>query len=79
MFCPHSKVYCSYETTSQKLKLSSKAFNKGRLEQNTDELLEKSQKLYDETVNTLTTNGGFRTRGHIVSKHEQDYWRPSCF
>ena len=67
MLCVYSKTYCCYDTTSQKLKFTSKAFNKRVLEQGSDGLLEKFRKALDDAVNIRSTNRDFRTKDQTVA------------
>ena len=71
MLCLCSKTCCCYDVTSDKLKFSSKHFNKRVREQSGDGPLEKYRKVLNEKVNITSNNRGFRTSNHSVATYEQ--------
>ena len=71
MLCLSSETHCSYDVTSDKLKFSSKGFNKRVLEQSGDGPVEKYRRVLNEKVNITSNNGGFRTNNHTVATYEQ--------
>ena len=71
LLCVCSKTYCCYDVTSNKLKFSSKGFNKRVLEQSGDGPLEKYRRVLNEKVNVTSNIRGFPTINHYVATYEQ--------
>ena len=65
------KIYCCYDTTSNKLKLSSKGLNYQIQQQSGDGPLEEFREVLDERVSSTSTNKGFRTKDHTVAIYEE--------
>ena len=66
-----SKTYCCHDTTSNKLKFSSKGLNKGVLQLSGERSLEKYRKVLDDAVKIKSANRGFWTKDHTVATYEQ--------
>ena len=64
VLCHCSKSCCCYDTTSNKLKFSSKGLHKQIMEQSGDGYRETYLKILHETVNITSTNRSFRTKVH---------------
>ena len=79
MLCLCSKTYCCFDVTSKKPKFSSKGLNRPVLEQSGDGPLEKYRRVFNEKVNVISNNRGFRTNNHSVPTYEQVEKGPSYF
>ena len=66
VLCLCTNTYCCYDVTSNKLKFSSKGFNKRLLEQSGDGPVEKYRRVLNETVNVTSNSRAFRTKNHSV-------------
>ena len=71
MLCLCSKIFCCYDSKSQKYKFSSKGQNKRALEDSGDSPMAKYRQVLDEAVNLKSTNRGFKTINHAVATYEQ--------
>ena len=71
MLCLCSKIYCCYDSNSNKCKLSSKGLNKRTLEDCGDGPMAKYRKVFAEFINITSTNRDFRTVHHSVANYEQ--------
>ena len=71
MLCLCSKIYCCFDVTSNKLKLSSKNLNKRVLEQSGNGPLEMNRRVLNQKVNVTSNNRGFRTNNQSVATYEQ--------
>ena len=71
ILCLCSKIYCCYDSNSNKYKFSSKGLNKRTLEDCGEDPLAKYRKDLDEFVYVTSTNRGFRTVHHSVATYEQ--------
>ena len=68
MLCLCSKIYCCYDSKSDKKK---QRIDKRFLEESGDEPIEKYRKVLSEAINLTSTNRGFRTINHMVATYEQ--------
>ena len=71
MLCLCCKTYCCYDNKSDKMKFSSKEFNKRILEEFGDGPVQKYGKVLDKAINLTSTKRGFRTVNHMVANYEQ--------
>ena len=71
MLCLCSKIYCCYDSNSNKYKFSNKSLNKRTLENCDDGPMAKYRKVLDEFNNVTSTSRGFRTDHHSVATYEQ--------
>ena len=71
MLCLCSKIYCCYDSNSNKYKFSSKGLNKRTLEDCGDGPVAKYRNVLDEFINVTSTNRRFRTVHHSVATYEQ--------
>ena len=71
MLCLCSKIYCCYDSNSNKYKFSSKGLNKRTLEGSGDGPMAKFWKVSDEFINVTSTNRSSRTVHHSVATYEQ--------
>ena len=71
MLCLCSKVYCCYDSNSNKYKHSSKSLNERTLEDCGDGPMAKYRKVLDEFIYVTSTNRCFRTVHHSAAPYEQ--------
>ena len=71
MLCLCSKLYCCYNSVTNKTKFSINELNKSVLGENSDGPLEKYRRVLDDVVNIFSTNRGFRTINHHILTCEQ--------
>ena len=71
MLCLCSKTYSCYDNKTDKIKFSSKRFNKRVLEDSSEGPMSHYRLVLDEEINLTSTNRGFRTINHMVATCEQ--------
>ena len=70
MLCLCSKIYCCYDSISNKYNFSSKGSNKGTLEDYGNDPMAKYRRVLDDFINVTSTNRNFRTVHHFVATYE---------
>ena len=70
MRCFCSKTHCVYDNKSNKMKFGSKRLNKRVLQDSGYVPMAKDRKIFDEAINLISTNRGFRTKNHMVATYE---------
>ena len=71
ILCLCSKIYCCYDSNSNKYNFSSKVLNRRTLEDCGDEPMAKYRKVLDEFMSVTSTNRGFLAVDHSVATYEQ--------
>ena len=71
MLCLCSKIYCCYDSKSQKYKFSRKGVNKRALEDSGDGSMAEYRQVLEEEVNLKPTNRRFKSINHAVGTYEQ--------
>ena len=68
MICLCSKIFCCYDSKSDKFKFSSECLNKRAIEVSANGPMSKYRRVFDEAVILTSTNRGF---SHVVASFEQ--------